>query len=170
MLAPLVFGLGAIVWAVPWRRSARWAILVAAILLSAAIGSLIAMPLSGMVVTRLGEARTVTVMSLILAVGLATVAVGSRFGAIPVVLGLFLLGFGNGTWDVAMNVQGAAVERELTAGGLDARGDGIQGFLLSLPRLPHRRARLALGAVDDRYRAADRRRPDCEYVLRWEYP
>jgi predicted MFS family arabinose efflux permease len=83
------------------------------ILLSAAIGSLIAMPLSGMVVTRLGEASTVTVMSLILAVGLATVAVGSRFGAIPVVLGLFLLGFGNGTWDVAMNVQGARVEQGL---------------------------------------------------------
>lgn len=83
------------------------------ILLSAAIGSLIAMPLSGMVVTRLAEARTVTVMSLILAVGLATVAVGSRFGALPVVLGLFLLGFGNGTWDVAMNVQGARVEQGL---------------------------------------------------------
>jgi predicted MFS family arabinose efflux permease len=83
------------------------------ILLSAAIGSLIAMPLSGMVVTRLGEARTVTVMSLILAVGLATVAVGSRFGVVPVVVGLFLLGFGNGTWDVAMNVQGARVEQGL---------------------------------------------------------
>ena len=27
--------------------------------------------------------------------------------------GLFLFGFGNGAWDVAMNVQGAAVEREL---------------------------------------------------------
>jgi undecaprenyl-diphosphatase len=39
MLGPLVFGLGAIIWAVPWqRRAARWAILGAAILLSAAIG------------------------------------------------------------------------------------------------------------------------------------
>jgi undecaprenyl-diphosphatase len=39
MLAPLVFGLGAIIWAVPWqRRASRWAILGAAILLSAAIG------------------------------------------------------------------------------------------------------------------------------------
>jgi undecaprenyl-diphosphatase len=38
MLAPLVFGLGAIVWAAPWRRAARWAILAAAMLLSAAIG------------------------------------------------------------------------------------------------------------------------------------
>jgi fucose permease len=83
------------------------------ILLSAAIGSLIAMPLSGMVVTRLGEARTVTVMALILAAGLATVAVGSRYGVPTVVVGLFLLGFGAGTWDVAMNVQGARVEQGL---------------------------------------------------------
>src|SRR5438132_10259420 len=83
------------------------------ILLSTAIGSLIAMPLSGMVVTRLGEARTVTVMALILAAGLATVAVGSRYGVPSVVVGLFLLGFGAGTWDVAMNVQGARVEQGL---------------------------------------------------------
>jgi fucose permease len=83
------------------------------ILFSAAIGSLIAVPLSGMAVTRLGEALSVTVMSLTLAVGLATVAVGSRYGVLPVVLGLFLLGFGNGTWDVAMNVQGARVEQGL---------------------------------------------------------
>ena len=31
----------------------------------------------------------------------------------PVVVGLFALGVGNGTWDVAMNVEGSAVEREL---------------------------------------------------------
>jgi fucose permease len=30
-----------------------------------------------------------------------------------VVVGLFLLGFGNGAWDVAMNVQGTVVERQL---------------------------------------------------------
>ena len=30
-----------------------------------------------------------------------------------VAAGLFVFGFGNGAWDVAMNVQGAAVEREL---------------------------------------------------------
>ena len=29
------------------------------------------------------------------------------------VAGLFLIGFGNGTWDVAMNVEGAAVEQRL---------------------------------------------------------
>jgi MFS family permease len=71
------------------------------------------MPLSGVVVTRLGERRTVAVMAFILAVGLATVAVGARYGVPAVLLGLFLLGFGSGTWDVAMNVQGARVEQGL---------------------------------------------------------
>jgi predicted MFS family arabinose efflux permease len=83
------------------------------ILLSAAVGSLLAMPLSGIVVTRLGEARTVVVMALTLAVGLAATAAGSRYGVLLLILGLFLLGFGSGTWDVAMNVQGARVEHAL---------------------------------------------------------
>jgi fucose permease len=83
------------------------------ILLAVAVGSIIALPVAGIVVTRLGTARSIAVMSLILAVGLATIGVGVRFGAVPVAVGLFLLGFGNGTWDVAMNVEGAAVEQRL---------------------------------------------------------
>ena len=39
-------------------------------------------------------------------------------------------------------------------------GNRLQGFLLPLPRSAHRCPRLALGAVDDRHRAADRRRAD----------
>ena len=38
---------------------------------------------------------------------------GHRSASLPVVVGLFLFGFGNGAWDVAMNVQGAAVEQRL---------------------------------------------------------
>jgi MFS family permease len=83
------------------------------ILLSIAIGSTIAMPLSGLVITRIGERRAVLVMSLISALGLATVAVGYQHGIPLVVAGLFLFGFGTGNWDVAMNVQAAAVEQEL---------------------------------------------------------
>jgi MFS family permease len=83
------------------------------ILLSIAIGSTIAMPLSGLVITRIGERRTVQVMSLISASGLATVAVGYQHGIPLVVAGLFLFGFGTGNWDVAMNVQAAAVEQAL---------------------------------------------------------
>src|SRR5262245_9976116 len=83
------------------------------ILLCTAAGSTIATPLSGLVVTRLGDSRTVAVMSLIATVGMATVAVGYRYGIPPVAAGLFLFGFSSGTWDVAMNVQGAAVEQRL---------------------------------------------------------
>lgn len=83
------------------------------ILLAVAAGSLIALPLAGLVVTRLGAARTIIIMAIVLALGLATVAIGYRSGVAPVVVGLFLIGFGNGTWDVAMNVQGAEVEQRL---------------------------------------------------------
>jgi MFS family permease len=83
------------------------------ILLSLAIGSTIAMPLSGLVITRIGERRTVLVMSLISAAGLATIALGYQHGIPLVVAGLFLFGFGSGNWDVAMNVQAAAVEQAL---------------------------------------------------------
>jgi MFS family permease len=83
------------------------------ILLCIAVGSIIGTPLSGLVITRLGETRTVAVMSLISAAGLATVAVGYSHGIPPVAAGLFVFGYGSATWDVAMNVQGAAVESAL---------------------------------------------------------
>lgn len=87
--------------------------LLGLVLLAVAVGSLIALPLAGIVVTRIGAARAVSVMSVVMAAGLAVVAIGYPYGLVPVVAGLFLLGFGNGTWDVAMNVEGAAVERQL---------------------------------------------------------
>jgi fucose permease len=83
------------------------------ILLCIAAGSTIATPLSGLVITRLGDSRTVAVMSLIAAAGMATVAVGYRYGIPPVAAGLFLFGYSSGTWDVAMNVQGTVVEHAL---------------------------------------------------------
>jgi MFS family permease len=83
------------------------------VLLAIAAGSLLALPLSGPVVTRIGSARTVTAMAVLLGAGLTTAALGSLVGVLPVVVGLFLLGFANGAWDVAMNVQGTVVERRL---------------------------------------------------------
>jgi MFS family permease len=83
------------------------------ILLCAAVGSLVSMPLAGMVVTRIGAARSVASMSVILSVGLVVIGVGYWFGIPPIAVGLFLIGLGNGTWDVAMNVEGAAVEQRL---------------------------------------------------------
>ena len=83
------------------------------VLLAIAVGSVISMPLSGVVVGWLGTARTVAVMALVAAAGLVVAGLGQRVGVAPVVVGLFALGVGNGTWDVAMNVEGSAVEREL---------------------------------------------------------
>ncbi len=80
------------------------------VLLAVAVGSLISMPLAGVVVARIGTARTVLVMTVVAAVGLSIAAVGYRIGVPVVVTGLFLLGIGVGTWDVAMNVEGSAVE------------------------------------------------------------
>lgn len=83
------------------------------VLLAIAAGSLVALPLAGPVVHRVGSRRTVAGMSLLLALALSTVALGYLGGLVPVVIGLFFLGFGNGAWDVAMNVHGAVAERHL---------------------------------------------------------
>jgi MFS family permease len=83
------------------------------VLLAVAAGSLLAMPLSGPAVTRIGSANVVTAMVVMFGVGLTTTALGSLVGVVPVVIGLFLLGFANGAWGVAMNVQGTVVERHL---------------------------------------------------------
>jgi predicted MFS family arabinose efflux permease len=83
------------------------------VLLAMAAGSLIALPLAGIMVNRFSSRRTVQGMSGLLSLALATVAVGVTAGVAPVVIGLFWLGFSNGAWDVAMNVQGAMVERQL---------------------------------------------------------
>jgi fucose permease len=83
------------------------------ILLAIAAGAVIAMPLAGLVVNRFGPARTVAVLATVLSVGLVVLALGTPVGVLPVVVGLFLIGYGNGTWDVAMNVEGADVEQRL---------------------------------------------------------
>ena len=83
------------------------------VLLSIAAGSVVSLPLSGLVIARFESRRTVSGMAVLLAVGLATVAVGYLIGLAVVVVGLFVLGLANGAWDVAMNVHGAAVEGHL---------------------------------------------------------
>jgi MFS family permease len=69
------------------------------------------LPLSGPIVTRFGSRRTVAALAALSGVGLLTVALGYLGGVAPVAVGLFLYGVAAGGWDVAMNVQGAIVER-----------------------------------------------------------
>jgi MFS family permease len=83
------------------------------VLLAIAAGSLIALPASGALVARFGSRAVVAWMSRTTAAGLVIVGVGFLFGVWPLALGLFVFGFAQGTWDVAMNVQGALVEQQI---------------------------------------------------------
>ncbi|WP_198663782.1 MFS transporter [Jiangella endophytica] len=85
------------------------------VLLALAAGSLVALPTSGFVVSKIGAARTVAGGSVLVALGLSLAGLGAdTLGTVPVVAaGLALIGYGSGSWDVAMNVEGAAVERLL---------------------------------------------------------
>jgi predicted MFS family arabinose efflux permease len=83
------------------------------VLLAIAVGSIVALVGSGQIVARFGSRRTVTAMAVLFGLALTGVAFGYHVGVWPVVAGLFFFGFANGAWDVAMNVQGAIVERRL---------------------------------------------------------
>jgi MFS family permease len=83
------------------------------VLLATSLGAVTALPLSGLVIARLGPVRTVRVTALVLALGLAVTAWGQTRAAPLVMLGLYLLGLGNAGCDVAMNLAGATVERRL---------------------------------------------------------
>ncbi|MGW3603871.1 MFS transporter [Micromonospora sp. NPDC005161] len=85
------------------------------LLLAMSIGALLAMPTSGLLAQRLGAARTVTLATVLVAVGLTVAGLGATVaGSVVVVaVGLAAFGYGSGACDVAMNVEGAAVERRL---------------------------------------------------------
>ena len=85
------------------------------LLLCGSLGSVLAMPSAGAVIRRTSAATVVRSGAGLVSVGLVVVAVGVDVGvSTPVAAaGLFVYGVGTGTWDVAMNVEGAAVEREL---------------------------------------------------------
>lgn len=87
---------------------------VGLLLLSVSIGTLVALPFSGVVVARLGPPRTIVGATVACALGLLVLAGGLAATSIPlVVVGLFCFGLGVSTCDVSMNVAGADVERKL---------------------------------------------------------
>ncbi|MDT7781761.1 MAG: hypothetical protein QOF58_180 [Pseudonocardiales bacterium] len=85
------------------------------LLLSMSLGAFLAMLSAGEVTHRLGARLTVCVSALVVSSGLAVAGVG--IGAFPSValtaVGIFVLGYGSGLCDVAMNVEAAEVERAL---------------------------------------------------------
>ena len=79
------------------------------VLLGAAAGALVAMPLAGRAVTRRGSRPVTRAGALAFAAALAPLAVAPN--AYLLAAALVLFGACNGTLDVAMNAQAAAVER-----------------------------------------------------------
>ncbi|MFD2765076.1 MFS transporter [Micromonospora eburnea] len=85
------------------------------LLLTMSAGSVLAMPTAGLVTQRLGPARTVAGSVLFVAFGTVVAGLSADLATatVGVGVGLFAFGYGSGTCDVAMNVEGAAVEKRL---------------------------------------------------------
>lgn len=81
------------------------------VLLALAVGSLLALPAAAVLIRRFGTRAVVAAMTVVTAGALSTIGVGYHVGTAPVVVGLFGMGFGLASWNVAMNVHGALVER-----------------------------------------------------------
>jgi MFS family permease len=84
------------------------------LLLALAAGSVIALPLSGLVVERLGARRTVVAAGTLGLAGLTLAGVAVALHNVWLTAPcLFLWGVGTAVWDAAMNLEGAAVEQRL---------------------------------------------------------
>ncbi|RQP10661.1 MAG: MFS transporter [Microbacteriaceae bacterium] len=110
-------GLGAATWAIriPSIRDAlelptSW---VGYLILGVSIGSIVGLLLASHIIQWFGGRRTIAITLAICAVALVIIGVGtSVLGAFAlVVAGMAVYGFGSAICDVAMNVEGAAVEK-----------------------------------------------------------
>lgn len=83
------------------------------LLLAIAGGSLVALPTTGALVAAVGTVRVVRLGALCATLGLGVAALGTEGSVVVTAVGLLVYGVGVGVWDVAMNVEGAEVERRL---------------------------------------------------------
>lgn len=83
-----------------------------ALLLFGAVGSVLALPLAGAVVHRVGTANTVRTGGVVVGLGAVGLSLALMAASVPgAAAGLFLFGIGVALWDVSMNIEGAEVER-----------------------------------------------------------
>lgn len=99
---------------------------VGLLLLCMTAGSFLSVSASGYIVMRLGSKRTMVFGAALASLGMALVGISAAvFGSIPLAgLSLALQGLGTASWNVASNVQGAAMERALGKGIMPA----LHGF------------------------------------------
>ena len=116
-------------------------------LLAPGFGSLLSMPFSGSWCRRLGSRAVVAATTLASSLGLVVLAVVPSMAALGAVL--FVWGSSYGSWDVAMNVHGSAVEQRAgrewmpryhacwSVGGIAGAGCGALAAQAGLSPLPH---------------------------------
>jgi MFS family permease len=84
---------------------------VGLIILGLSLGSMLGLSLSGQLVARFGARPIVAIGASLIGLGVAIVGVGTGLSAIPIVaVGMVLTGLGFGLAEVAVNVEGAAIE------------------------------------------------------------
>ncbi|GAB3570232.1 MFS transporter [Spelaeicoccus albus] len=86
---------------------------VGLVILGLSIGSIAGLTMANPIVTWLGAGRAMGAALVVAGAGLAIVGAGSVSSPAVVVVGLFVFGFGQGSCDVIMNLEGALVEREI---------------------------------------------------------
>jgi len=121
------------------------------LLLAASGGALLALPAAGWFIGRYGAGAVVRAGGLLTACGVIAAALGATgFALVPLcVVGLVAYGVGTSVWDVAMNVEGAEVERRLgrtimprfhagwSLGSITGSGLGIPVVALDVPMVVH---------------------------------
>nr|WP_297428822.1 MFS transporter [uncultured Actinotalea sp.] len=120
------------------------------LLLVGAGGSLVALPLSGLVVQRIGARLAVAVFAASNVGGLLVAATAVELGSLVLAgVGLIFFGIGAGVWDAAMNIEGAAVEQRLgksvmprfhagfSVGTIAGAGIGAAAAWAGLPVITH---------------------------------
>ncbi len=83
------------------------------LLLVIAVGSIGALPTTGAAIGRWGTVRVMRAGVALASLGLGAASLGLGGSLVLTGVGLLLYGIGIGVWDVAMNVEGAEVERQL---------------------------------------------------------
>jgi MFS family permease len=120
------------------------------LLLAIAAGSVMSMPTTGTAIQRFGTVPVIQAAGLCNLTGLVLVSLGLAAGQVWLAaIALFLYGIGTGVWDVAMNVEGAAVEQHLarnvmprfhaafSLGTVAGSGVGAAAVALDVPALGH---------------------------------
>lgn len=116
------------------------------VLFGLSVGSMIGILSSAALVARIGTRAVIAAGTLTLAVGVAVVGIGAGLGMSAVVaIGLGLFGLGMGGGEVALNVEGAEVERAMGRSvmplvhgffSLGTVGGAIAGMLLTAAGFP----------------------------------